>query len=255
MMHLLLCLLVLSHLQLSGGVQSGIFGGRMAKPHSRPYMASLQYLGDHVCGGVLIREDYVLTAAHCLNRSIPDRAMEVVLGAHDINSKESSQQRIQVKKFHKHPQFRDPNQYDYDIMLLKLKSKAKLSKCVKLLGLPKKDGEVPARTRCWVAGWGMKAPNSHAEHLLQEALVHMVDQKECADSWQKYFNHSHMMCSSTSQGKGFCQGDSGGPLVCNTKLQGLDAYTSQDCRNRAYPQVYTRVSAFLPWIKKVMGRK
>ncbi|KAG5282892.1 hypothetical protein AALO_G00035870 [Alosa alosa] len=126
MMHLLLCLLVLSHLQLSGGVQSGIFGGRMAKPHSRPYMASLQYLGDHVCGGVLIREDYVLTAAHCLNRSIPDRAMEVVLGAHDINSKESSQQRIQVKKFHKHPQFRDPNQYDYDIMLLKSAHQASL---------------------------------------------------------------------------------------------------------------------------------
>uniref|UniRef100_A0A3Q0S125 Peptidase S1 domain-containing protein n=1 Tax=Amphilophus citrinellus TaxID=61819 RepID=A0A3Q0S125_AMPCI len=43
---------------------SGIVGGREAKPHSRPYMASIQYLGHHSCGGILIREDFVLTAAH-----------------------------------------------------------------------------------------------------------------------------------------------------------------------------------------------
>lgn len=49
----------------AGADGSGIVGGRTAAPHSRPYMALLQIRGRLNCGGALVREDFVLTAAHC----------------------------------------------------------------------------------------------------------------------------------------------------------------------------------------------
>uniref|UniRef100_A0A672IML9 Peptidase S1 domain-containing protein n=1 Tax=Salarias fasciatus TaxID=181472 RepID=A0A672IML9_SALFA len=53
---------LLSSLLTIRAVESNIVAGRVAKPHSRPYMASLQFNGAHICGGILIREDFVLTA-------------------------------------------------------------------------------------------------------------------------------------------------------------------------------------------------
>lgn len=49
-----------------GGLDSGIVGGRQVKPHSRPHMASLQCRRHHRCGGMLIKDNYVLTSNHCL---------------------------------------------------------------------------------------------------------------------------------------------------------------------------------------------
>ncbi|XP_029988038.1 chymase-like isoform X2 [Sphaeramia orbicularis] len=76
-------------------------------------MASLQICGTHVCGGFLIREDFVLTAAHCRQSS----TMTVVLGAHNITRKEPSQQRMEVDEYFEHPHYN--GKFNDDIMLLK----------------------------------------------------------------------------------------------------------------------------------------
>uniref|UniRef100_A0A673H251 trypsin n=1 Tax=Sinocyclocheilus rhinocerous TaxID=307959 RepID=A0A673H251_9TELE len=101
---------------VTGGMESGIIGGKEAKHHSRPYMASIQYINHHTCGGILIRQDYVLTAAHCLNPVV------VVLGAYNINKKEKSQQRIPVIKYIQHPMFERNKKEDcsYDKLLIKV---------------------------------------------------------------------------------------------------------------------------------------
>uniref|UniRef100_A0A8C7XRS1 trypsin n=1 Tax=Oryzias sinensis TaxID=183150 RepID=A0A8C7XRS1_9TELE len=98
--------------------EGGIVGGRVAKPHSRPYMASLQFQGHHSCGGILIRDDYVLTSAHCKNDVQP---MTVVLGAHDISKKEKTQQRFKVQKYNQHPDYE--GEQENDIMLIKVRTK------------------------------------------------------------------------------------------------------------------------------------
>uniref|UniRef100_A0A3B5QB02 trypsin n=1 Tax=Xiphophorus maculatus TaxID=8083 RepID=A0A3B5QB02_XIPMA len=116
MLHAIAAIYVLLLINFSGATEYGITGGKVAKPHSRPYMVSLQIQGKHICGGMLIRKDYVLTAAHCKDCY---QDITVVLGAHNISKKERNQQRINVKKYHAHPQFK-ADQFEYDIMLLKV---------------------------------------------------------------------------------------------------------------------------------------
>ena len=50
---------------ISPNVMSRIVGGVEAVPHSWPWMVSLQAGGDHFCGGSLINNQWVLSAAHC----------------------------------------------------------------------------------------------------------------------------------------------------------------------------------------------
>ncbi|XP_033866455.2 mast cell protease 1A-like [Acipenser ruthenus] len=247
MYYLMFTVLLLLHPWVpTGAFNTSIIGGRAAKPHSRPYMASLQIDSRHMCGGFLVREDFVLTAAHCYT----DRALTVVLGAHNLKVKEKSQQKIQVKQFYKH-KLNTLNKYDFDVMLLKLATNATLNNKVKVIGLPKKNGDIPAKTKCTVAGWGKKHATGEAENVLQEVTVVIENRNDCKKVWKKYVNN-RMICTNFTGQKGICQGDSGGPLLCNTKAQGIAAFTGQDCEDRTYPQVYMKIASFIPWINEIM---
>ncbi|XP_030642486.1 granzyme B-like [Chanos chanos] len=257
--HLFLLFCVLS---LSGATESGIVGGKAAKPHSRPYMVSVWSERGHTCGGMLIREDFVMTAAHCLDRKGSTGSgrnhLKVVLGAHNIAKKEDSQQVIEVKKYYRHPKFgkNGPSDMNYDIMLLKLKTKAKLNKYVKVLALPKKNGKIPANVKCSIAGWGMKRPNGAESDVLYEVTLKVQSESVCKEKWGKWFDDVNMMCSVSDGKQAFCQGDSGGPLICNTSPVGIAIYTSKEkCTDTNFPEVYTKISTFLPWIHKMMRKK
>ncbi|XP_070375102.1 granzyme H-like isoform X5 [Equus asinus] len=135
-------LLLLAFLLSSGAEAEEIIGGHEARPHSCPYMALVQFLVEeakHRCGGVLVRQDFVLTAAHCWGSSI-----KVTLGAHNIQKQERTQQVISVKKAIPHPDY-NPKNLANDIMLLKLEREAKLTAAVRTLSLPWGTGQGDSR--------------------------------------------------------------------------------------------------------------
>ncbi|XP_024251443.1 complement factor D [Oncorhynchus tshawytscha] len=223
----------------------GIVGGREAARNSRPYMASLQSRGQHICGGVLVREDFVLTAAHC------DGRYKVVLGAHDLSEDENSQQVLDVVRSIPHPRYGD--NLENDIMLLKLRGRATLNTAVQLI--PLMNGSMAEGSMCTTAGWGDIGDNGTLPDKLQEVNATIVPPRECARRWTAVEISSRMVCATGPRAfQGFCSGDSGGPLVCKGMSAGIVSFSGQRCANPSTPDVYTRVASYRRWIQTALAR-
>ncbi|XP_054644975.1 serine protease 57-like [Dunckerocampus dactyliophorus] len=230
---------------LNGVDGTHIVGGRDAAPHSRPYMASLQLRGQHICGGLLIREDFVLTAAHCRLR----QAYTVVLGVDSLTGDEPTQQVFTAARNIPHPNY---DGHGNDIMLLKLNASAQLTEEVQLIAL--KRDRLGRRGSCITAGWGDIGDNRTLPNTLQEVNVTLLSQRTCRRRWRGVPIIRTMVCGTGSRvPQGFCSGDSGGPLVCDGEAAGVVSFSGRRCGNPRTPDVYTRISSFTDWISSVLN--
>ncbi|XP_043832216.1 granzyme A [Dromiciops gliroides] len=230
-----------------------IIGGNEVSPHSRPYMALITS-GKQICGGALIKKDWVITAAHC---SI-ERKTQVVLGAHSKSKKEPEKQTRSVKKEFPY-QCYDKETHEGDLKLLQLNEEVKITKAVDVLALPKSGKDVKQGTDCQVAGWGKTDVKSKKpSDTLREVNVTVIDRKTCNDKDHynlKPFIGPNMICAgNTKGGKDSCNGDSGGPLICQGSFTGITSFGSPGkCGDPQKPGVYTFLSAkYINWIKNTI---
>ncbi|XP_067414586.1 mast cell protease 1A-like [Emydura macquarii macquarii] len=223
-----------------------IIGGQEARPHSRPYMAYLKIQnGKNIfsCGGFLVSQNFVLTAAHCNVGEIT-----VHLGAHNISKQERSQQEIPTRAKIPHPPY-EKEAFNNDIMLLQLDRRATLNTWVKTIPLPRADERVQPGAVCSTAGWGrIRSWLAWTPDTLREVDVEVLKNDACGK--YRHYNASTMLCAGDRRkGKDSAEGDSGGPLVCKGTVQGIVSWGPP-----TPPGVYTRVSTFVPWIKKMMKK-
>ncbi|XP_052394509.1 granzyme B(G,H)-like [Carassius gibelio] len=242
---LLLLASLLPHLTFTAHVNVGIVNGNEAKPHSRPYMVSIQFYGEHICGGSLISDQWVLTAAHCWKRN---QTLTVVVGAHDLRESNISDH-IGVKFYIQHKSYSVDFNFN-DIMLLKLQEKVNINNnYVKPISLPKNKEDVEANTLCSVAGWGQLKIEGQKSHRLMEANMTIMNKSECQKSWRMKFSETQMMCAHGYGGS--CRFDSGGPLVCGHTAIGVTAFGYKLlCNSPKKPNVYIKISEYIPWINE-----
>ncbi|XP_064148428.1 mast cell protease 8-like isoform X2 [Loxodonta africana] len=243
---MMLLLLILLAFPLPSRTFIVIKRGTEARPHSRPYMAFIKYINQRNtwkrCGGFLVREDFVMTAAHCNGREIG-----VVLGAHNIKNKEETMQEIPVLQAFPHPEFNNVSGFS-DIMLLKLKEKARLNSAVRTISLPQSQDWVLPHQMCSVAGWG-NLVHGNSSDTLQEVDLQVQNKRACQTIFRYYNNYVNICVGNPRHMKTAAMGDSGAPLVCNNVAQGIVCLG----RPRKIPMIYTRISTFVPWIHKIMN--
>ncbi|KAE8636336.1 hypothetical protein XENTR_v10002942 [Xenopus tropicalis] len=229
----------------------GITGGKEAIPHARRYMALVR-TGSNLCGGTLIKDNWVLTAATCK----VDRTTTVDLGVHSIKTMNKLRQQFKVARWVPHQKF-DRRSYVNNLQLLQLSSKANFSYAVNILLLPTKYKDIKPGTVCETAGWGITAYNGKQQSdKLMEVSLTVLDRMQCNNQWKSKIKITKdMMCTRDKGKRGFCNGDGGGPLICNRILTGVISFGPLICGMENGANVYTRLTSnYIKWIKKETKR-
>eukprot|EP00079_Xenopus_tropicalis_P013124 XP_002941066.2 PREDICTED: trypsin-like [Xenopus tropicalis] len=245
-MYLLLVLPLLLLLRGSEAQTHRIIGGEECVPHSQPWQVALYYFSDFICGGALINQWWVLTAAHCIQSNL-----QVLLGAHNRTSPTGDEQYTYAAKICPHQDF-EPVTYDNDIMLLKLASEADINTWV--APIPLASYLVDDNSECLASGWGSTtSPEETYPGELQCVNITTVSNSDCQDYYPRDTITDNMLCAGdVAGGKDTCGGDSGGPLVCNEELHGITSWGDLVCGSPDKPGVFAKVSNYIDWISDVM---
>ncbi|KAL7848526.1 hypothetical protein AOLI_G00232440 [Acnodon oligacanthus] len=235
-----------------------IVGGNEATPGEIPWQVALVTKDKKLvfCGGSLLTEVWVVTAAHCLVEA-NGTAYFIRLGEHDVRKAEGTESDHDIAEDHIHPNYNPQRSHSHDIALLKLKTPVTFSDYVIPICLgPKQFTENVLKNapNSLVSGWGRLRFGGKESATLQKLEVPFVDRTECkgSDKISRF-----MFCAGYSSiQKDSCQGDSGGPHATNYGgtwfLTGIISW-GEECAKEGKFGVYTRVSRYMNWITNITG--
>uniref|UniRef100_A0A3P9MD82 Peptidase S1 domain-containing protein n=1 Tax=Oryzias latipes TaxID=8090 RepID=A0A3P9MD82_ORYLA len=226
-----------------------IVGGQDAPPGFWPWQVSLQG-SRHFCGGSLINNQWVLTAAHCLPSGSAS-GVKVVLGLQSLQGSNPNNVSRTITTVIVHPNY---NSNDNDIALLQLSSPVNFTNYITPVCLSATNSTFYSGVNTWVTGWGNigSGVSLPAPQTLQEVQVPIVGNRRCKCSYGASSITDNMVCAGLLEGgKDSCQGDSGGPLVIKQNNRWIQAGVVSfgiGCAEPNFPGVYTRVSRYQTWI-------
>ncbi|KAJ0178781.1 hypothetical protein K1T71_005556 [Dendrolimus kikuchii] len=242
--------------------ESRVVGGKPSLPAAWPWMVAIYRDGMFHCGGVVVNQNWIMSAAHCVHK-FWDHYYEVQTGMLRRLSFSPQEHNHIVTHIISNQQYNEEDMKN-DLSLLRLAPTIQFSRWVRPICLPNSDtagtewlqGPLPG-TICTAVGWGATKEHGPDPDHIREVEVPIW--KSCKHREDRAGKE---ICAGLAEGgRDACQGDSGGPLLCRNPLNSQQWYIAgivshgDGCARPDEPGVYTRVSLFVKWMKYHMASK
>ncbi|MCX2731161.1 serine protease [Saccharopolyspora sp. NFXS83] len=214
-----------------------IVGGQDADIADNPFVVALLTPdGQQFCGGSLVSETKVVTAAHCTTGSQPSE-INVLSGQTNISGTGGTVS--EVSNVWVHPEYTDATQ-GFDVSVLTLA--APVQEAPVELATADDAGYAPG-TDATILGWGTTSEGGSTSDNLKQATVPVSSDADCSAGYAEYSPDSMVCAGLPEGGVDACQGDSGGPIVADGRLIGVTSW-GEGCARPGKPGVYARVGAY-----------
>ncbi len=234
--------------------ESAIVGGASINIEAAPYQVSLQGANGHLCGGTIVSDTWIISAAHC-------GAPQQIVAGTTLLSQSAQGQRVNVKRTIISPNYTDPT-VGNDLSLIELETPLILNgttvKAIRPQVKANSELEKP-NVVAKVTGWGALVEGGGTPDALQAVDVPLVSLSDASADYAQTLSSDQLAAGVRGVGgKDACQGDSGGPLVVSDPSTG-DAVLvgvvswGNGCADADYPGMYARVSSFRSFIDENLG--
>lgn len=237
--------------------------GQVSGLREFPWQVAMEVNGRFHCGGSVIGEYWVLTAAHCVKsyENTP-QAIKLFIGDWDLGTvNDGPSITASVSRVNVHPLYSKPALQN-DIAVLRLSSRLNYNERIRPICLPTSDMNVQDQLAT-VSGWG-RDEDFQLQKQLHHLSARVVANSKCDDSWNRNgaargLIVDSMMCMDATNGDS-CNGDSGGPSIVESPQGsgkwvqvGVVSFGSGTCTEASLPGVYTRVAYYRDWIRQQMN--
>ncbi|KAK5928772.1 hypothetical protein CgunFtcFv8_010065 [Champsocephalus gunnari] len=239
------------------GVAPRIVGGVLEKLGGSPWQVLLRRAdGYGFCGGTLVSDRWVVSAAHCLEESVD----HVTIGDYDKRRPDPMEQQLKVQKVFVHPHFHSFT-FDSDIALLFLSGPVRRGPTAAPACLPDPHLSrylLQEDSRGVVSGWGLTRHLGRSSRFLRKVTLPVIGQQTCSGSTNQVITDNMFCAGFLDVAMDACGGDSGGPFVQNHRgtwfLTGVVSW-GEGCAGKGRFGVYSRIGNFLNWIRDTMQRQ
>lgn len=220
-----------------------IVGGNDTSIEQHPWQISMTNFGSHRCGGSILTERKIVTAAHCVRGTL----LQYVVVRAGSTLRTSGGFLAPVERIIEHESYNVPTYLHNDVAVMFLSTPLTFSLTIAPIRLAEMGDIVPGGTIATVSGWGNTEEGGSPPEVLQVVSVPIVDFETCREAYDGINPVTEGMICAGDEGIGSCQGDSGGPVIVNNLLHGLVSW-GVGCAQAGYPAVNARVAFYREWI-------